>query len=151
MKKSTLLILSMLFSATVLHAQDKTSPKPEAKKEVHPGWVFNGEQMIEATKGFTLGFKASVLNDFVYVNTHGGPQGVNDSDLPGATRKSLIASFNIVYTKYNQVVDSLSTALVKNFAEWIKKDQAQFTADTLNKYHPEQMKEAVKDKKGKKQ
>lgn len=148
--KKTLLLLSLIISATVLHAQTQTPP-PEAKKEVHPGWVFNGEQMIEATKSFTLGFKASVLNDFIYVNTHGGVQAINDSDLPGATRKALIASYNIVYTKYNQVVDSLSTALVKNFAEWIKKDQAQFTADTLDKYHPKLVIGSVKDKKGKKQ
>lgn len=101
------------------------APNSTPKKEVHPGYTPTWNKSLSLQINVTVG----QLNNFVFVGSKGGPQAISASDLRGYE----ITQYN---KDYYTVLDSLGASGIKAINSFIKIDQAKFTKDTTELYHP---------------
>ncbi len=116
MKKIIALLMFLTLSA-LCFAQANT--KPPAPKENKPTYQVDPSKKLNLNLFFSL----QQINDFSVIASNGLPA-VEGSDLTGKQIQSMKAN-------YKAVVDSIQMRL----QNYLKVDQAKFTADTTKKYH----------------
>jgi hypothetical protein len=126
-----LMLLFAILCGNKASAQVKSSThaKPPVEK---PTYNPDGSKLIT----FTVTLRLSQANDYILVESNGGPERVKTS--PQITGIQLFGPDGKggIIGNHQATLDSLNARLIKAFNDFIKADQARFTADTTELNHP---------------
>lgn len=129
MKNLTLLATALML-CTIAFAQTKDTT---VTKKISPPEKPKVEYKLDNDKIITvqvlMKIRVGSLNSYLAVEQAGGPEALDNSDkLTGAQ----IQTFKKVY---QSIKDSVNMNLYRQYVNFVKQDQAKFTADTTTKKH----------------
>lgn len=132
MKKSLITLiaaLAIILIALSVRAQQTAPPPAKPKPALY---TLNLDKPMQVTITFTI----PVGNAYNWVTTfqNGGPDAIQNSDFTGKQITAILGGFKAVQ-------DSLAVGIIKQYNQYVLKDQAKFKADTTALYHGKGLKQ----------